>query len=139
MQYKALQYLYKELREKRKGLGRAEQRPGHTDEEIRNIHRKIDILEHVIGVVLAAEERELAKLEIRKDALAGVTETDIACVLAYAECGMRAKVAAEKLHYHPSTIAYHLRQVTARTGLDPRKFYELVRIVGMIKGEDGHA
>lgn len=139
MQYKALQYLYKELREKRKGLGHAEQRPGHTDEEIRNIHRKIDILEHVIGVVLAAEERELTKIEIRKDALAGVTETDIACVLAYAECGMRAKVAGEKLHYHPSTVAYHLRQVTARTGLDPRKFYELVRIVGMIKGDDGHA
>ena len=33
MQYKALQYLYKELREKRKGLGHAEQCPGHTDEE----------------------------------------------------------------------------------------------------------
>lgn len=53
MQYKALEYLYKELRRERTGLGRAEKRPGHTDEEIRNIHRKIDILEYIIGIVTA--------------------------------------------------------------------------------------
>lgn len=56
MQYIALEYLYKELLEKRKGLGRAEKRPGHTDEEIRNIHRKIDILEYIIGIVTAKGE-----------------------------------------------------------------------------------
>ena len=53
MQYIALEYLYKELRRERTGLGRAEKRPGHTDEEIRNIHRKIDILEYIIGIVTA--------------------------------------------------------------------------------------
>ena len=55
-QYKALEYLYKELRRERTGLGRAEKRPGHTDEEIRNIHRKIDILEYIIGIVTAKGE-----------------------------------------------------------------------------------
>ena len=135
MQYKALQYLYKELRRERKGLGHAEQRPGHTDEEIRNIHRKIDILEYVIGIVTADDEGGSDGNNMRKGAFADLSDMDIECVLAYAEHDMRVKAAAEKMHYHGNTIRYHLAAVEEKTGYDPRKFYELVRIVGMIKGE----
>lgn len=56
MQYQALRWLYKQLREKRIALGRAEKKPNHTEEEIKNILSTIEIIEYIIGIVNAKGE-----------------------------------------------------------------------------------
>ena len=53
---KALEYLYKQLKDTRISLGHAERRPGVTDEELDNLRAKIDILEYSAAAVLAYEE-----------------------------------------------------------------------------------
>jgi PHP family Zn ribbon phosphoesterase len=53
---KALEYLYKQLKDTRISLGHAERRPGVTDEELDNLRSKIDMLEYSAAAVLAYEE-----------------------------------------------------------------------------------
>ena len=53
---KALEYLYKQIKDTRISLGHAEHRPGVTDEELDNLRSKIDILEYSAEAVLAYEE-----------------------------------------------------------------------------------
>ena len=52
----ALSYLYKELRVSKIALGRAEARPGVTQEELDNLQRKIDVLEWTAAIVLKEDD-----------------------------------------------------------------------------------
>lgn len=54
----ALRFLYKQLREAKIALGRAEYRPGVKREELENLQRKIDMLDWIIPLVIRAEEEE---------------------------------------------------------------------------------
>lgn len=50
----ALKWLYGQLRKKRIALGKAEQKPNVDAAEIKSLQSAIDVIEWVIGVVLAA-------------------------------------------------------------------------------------
>ena len=50
-------------------------------------------------------------------------------VLAYAENNMRVAAVAQKLYMHRNTVEYHLNKVKTVTGLDPRKFTELLKLL----------
>lgn len=52
----AYEYICKEINNKRRSLGHAENRDGVTHEELENLQRAIDLLEWISGVVLAAKE-----------------------------------------------------------------------------------
>lgn len=52
IQMKALQYLYKKLKHARISLGRAEEKPNATAEEIARLQNKIEILEWLSAIVL---------------------------------------------------------------------------------------
>lgn len=56
MQYKALQWLYKQLKDKRIALGKTDKKPNHTEKEINDIQTAIDTIEYIIGVVTAKGE-----------------------------------------------------------------------------------
>lgn len=64
-----------------------------------------------------------------------MTEKDKRTVLAFAECDMNTAKTARKLCYHRETIKYQLTQIGIRTGLDPRRFYDLVKLVIKARGE----
>ena len=64
-----------------------------------------------------------------------MTRTRCKVVLALADCNMRANAAARKLYLDHSAVNYHIKLIKAITGKDPRKFYELVELVKMVKGE----
>lgn len=66
-----------------------------------------------------------------------MTERQKECVLAYAENNMSVKATAEKSFSHYNTIVYHLQAVYNKTGLNPKNFYDLCRLVDLIKhGEE---
>ena len=46
-----------------------------------------------------------------------------------ADCDMNVLKTARVMHYHRSTIAYHLRSIKKKTGMDPLNFYDLVRLL----------
>lgn len=57
-------------------------------------------------------------------------------ILAFAECDMSILKTSKKTNYHWNTIMYHLEKTRKKTGLNPRRFYDLVKLVEMVK-EDG--
>ena len=48
----ALRFLYKELKSAKIALGRAETRPGVTDEEIANLERKVAAIDWILPLVI---------------------------------------------------------------------------------------
>ena len=47
----------------------------------------------------------------------------------FADCNMSVLGTAKKLHFHWNTITYHLNAIQKKTGLDPRNFYDLVKLL----------
>jgi sugar diacid utilization regulator len=66
-----------------------------------------------------------------------LTETQARIVLALALNGMRASTAADALHYGRTTVTYYLNQIRERTGLNPRDFYDLQKLVKMARATLG--
>lgn len=64
----------------------------------------------------------------------GVACVDGTCPVAnceeYAErCNMNVTDVARAIFTHRNTVLYHLNKVKQQTGLDPRRFYDLVELV----------
>lgn len=55
---KALEYIYRELRKAKIAFGQAETRSGVTPQELENLQKKIDVLDYLTPLVLAAKEEE---------------------------------------------------------------------------------
>lgn len=58
-----------------------------------------------------------------------LTEKDIEIIFAYAENNMRTTETAYQIYVHRNTVEYHLDKVKRKTGLDPKKFYDLVKLI----------
>lgn len=65
-----------------------------------------------------------------------IDEYDAMFILAFAKCDMSETKTANVLHFHRNTVIYHLCKVKKQTGLDARKFYDLVELTKMIGGND---
>lgn len=61
-----------------------------------------------------------------------LTELDKAIVIAYANSNMNAAEVARSLRYDNSTVYYHLEKVSKSTGLDPRGFFSLHKLVTLL-------
>lgn len=64
-----------------------------------------------------------------------LTKTQITVIKAYARNNMRGTDAARDLKYHRNSIMYHFERIHEKTGLDPKNFYDLVKLLRMA-GED---
>lgn len=69
------------------------------------------------------------------DVLEELTPVDKAVVMAYADAGMSALGAGRLMHFSNNGINYHLTKVRTLTGLNPRKFYDLTKLVELINNE----
>ena len=67
-----------------------------------------------------------------------LTELDCEIVLAFAENDMKVSETAQKFFFHRNTIEYHLDKVKRKTGLNPKKFYDLTELVLEIKSRVMH-
>lgn len=66
-----------------------------------------------------------------------LTDLDICVVLAFADNDMDATKTGRKLFMHRNTIQYHLDVTLEKTGLSPTKFYDLIKLVEMLKEQEG--
>ena len=53
-----------------------------------------------------------------------------------AETSLNMSAAANRLYIHKTTAKYHAEMIREETGLDPRNFYDLVRLLTMIQSQD---
>ena len=68
------------------------------------------------------------------EAMKGLIGKDAEAILAFADCNMRYKPAAEMLGVHFETLSRRLSSIARRTKLDPRNFRDLVKLVQIIEG-----
>lgn len=64
-----------------------------------------------------------------------LNDWDIECVRAYADNSMNGAAAAKQLYMHANTMDYRLDKAKKLTGLDPRNFYDLIKLLKML-GEE---
>lgn len=60
-----------------------------------------------------------------------MNKEDAHIVVAMANHNMNATDVARAIFVHRNTVLYHLDKVKRQTGLDPRRFYDLVKLVKM--------
>ena len=65
----------------------------------------------------------------------GMDERDTAIIIALAEHNMNIGEASEAVFMHRNTVTYRFVKIKRLTGLDPRNFYDLQKLVGMVTGE----
>lgn len=56
---RALAWLYRELKAAKIALGRAETRPGVTQEELNNLQAKIDVIDWITPIVIKMTEESI--------------------------------------------------------------------------------
>ena len=66
-----------------------------------------------------------------------LTDLDAHVVLAYADNNMNVSETGRKLFMHRNTVQYHLDVAGKKTGLNPLKFYDLVKLVGILERTEG--
>ena len=57
-------------------------------------------------------------------------------ILAFADCNMNAAETARKTYRSYNSIEYHIGIIRTITGLDPKNFYDLGKLVMMVRGDD---
>lgn len=65
-----------------------------------------------------------------------LSEKDKKIILALADNNMKWKITAYSLGMHWNSVWYRLGKIYDNTGLDPRNFYDLHKLVQIVKGGD---
>lgn len=67
-----------------------------------------------------------------------MTDIQKTIVKAFAENNMNTEAAAKKTFRHRNSVYVHLNLIQRKTGLDPRNFFDLIKLYEMAM-EEGHA
>lgn len=65
-----------------------------------------------------------------------LTERERETVLMLAECDMNVSEVGRRSYWHRNTILYYAKSIKGKTGLSPNSFYDLVKLVEMVKVAD---
>lgn len=66
-----------------------------------------------------------------------MNEKDCQVILAFAENNMKLQATANALGRNYDTVAWRIARINAITGLDPRNFYDLIKLVDMANNRLG--
>ena len=78
----------------------------------------------------------LARLiPFKRAATATLNEADVECLRTFAKNNMNESATAKEMYCHRNTVKYHIERIRHITGLDPKRFYDLVKLISMFEGE----
>ena len=63
---------------------------------------------------------------------------DRECIQAFADANMNTSEAGRRMFVHKNTIQYHFERVKKETGLDPRRFNDLVELLDIMGNGGSH-
>lgn len=66
-----------------------------------------------------------------------LTRAEVEVLVAFAENGMKVQRTANALHYDKRTVSQRLTLINANTGINPRDFYGLTKLLDIINAEKG--
>lgn len=66
-----------------------------------------------------------------------MTDVDWNVIVAFAENDMNSQRTADYLYMHRNNVRYHLMKVYRLTGLDPKKFCDLVKLLYIFNQKGG--
>ena len=124
-------------------IGRGKQDLRGLVDEIADVTIMMEQLCLIYGVGRRVDRRMDAKIQrlegriadhggkIEEPIILSDVEKDV--IRALADCEMKTKTAADNLHYHVNTIVYRCEQIKKRTGLNPRRFYDLVALLEIME------
>ena len=49
-----------------------------------------------------------------------------------ADCDLNVTQASRVFHYHRNTLVYHMEKIKRKTGLDPRRFWDMIKLLEVI-------
>lgn len=58
-----------------------------------------------------------------------LTDQEKQIIVSLAENDMKALRVANKLFMHHNTVEYHIAKIKAKTGLNPKRFYDLIELL----------
>ena len=61
-------------------------------------------------------------------------DIEISVIREMAKCDMNCNYAAKQMHRSRSGVQYYVRKIKQETGLDCRRFYDLIELLKMIDG-----
>ncbi len=64
-----------------------------------------------------------------------MNETEKQIILSLANYDMNVSRTSRAIHMHRNSIEYHLEKIQQRTGFNPKRFYDLVKLVEIAKEE----
>ena len=53
-----------------------------------------------------------------------------------ADYDMNVTEISRRCNFHRNTIEYRIEQIRKKTGLDPKRFYDLIKLVEMVEAEE---
>lgn len=65
-----------------------------------------------------------------------LTVQDRRILQAYADAAMNGSAAAKALGLNLKTVRYHLDRIKKQTGMDPKSFWDLTKLLGLRRKED---
>lgn len=65
-----------------------------------------------------------------------LSDVQVSVIRSMADNDMVVSSVADSLHYHRQNINYNINQIKKKTGLDPKRFYDLVELMKMVGGMD---
>lgn len=60
-----------------------------------------------------------------------MNEVEKEIVIAFAKCNMNLSETARLVHMHRNSIVYQLEKIQKKTGLQPKRFFDLIKLVEM--------
>jgi sugar diacid utilization regulator len=69
--------------------------------------------------------------------MVSLTETQARIILTLAANNINVSATAKATYYGRSTLEFHLHQIRERTGLNPKNFYDLQKLVHMARATLG--
>lgn len=82
------------------------------------------------------DRRHKRKKEVAKEQPKELSDLDRQVIIALASSNMNRSSAGRKLNFVRKTIEYHESRVKQITGLDPSNFFDLHKLVQMVRGEE---
>ena len=67
-----------------------------------------------------------------------LTDMDKQVILSLADCNMNITEAARRMFAHRNSIEYHVKRVKKISGLDATKFYDLCKLIQIVKEGDSN-
>lgn len=126
--YEDMKQLYVDTAKERDELKRICEKQAEMNIKVAELALSLDTLTEARNALLARLKNKSGKHKALD-----LNDKYKTVILAMADYDMNEAQVGRVMHYRRNTVTYHCEQIFAKTGLNPKKFYDLVKLVELVK------